>query len=79
MFSDMKGGGWEGGGDSDAIDRGLLEFLKDNGKNGVVIDGVVSWIEIQMEGAADGIWKAQAEAKYNDDEVMAGRFCEKHW
>ena len=40
---------------------------------------VVSWMEIQMEGAADGIWKAQAEAKYNDDEVMAGRFCEKHW
>ena len=73
MFCDMKGGGWEGGGDSDAIDRGLLEFLKDNGKNGVVIDGVVSWIEMQMEVAADGIWKAQAEAKYSDDEVMAGK------
>ena len=75
MVCDMKGGGWEGGGDSDAIDRGLLEFLKDNGKNGVVIDGVVSWIKIQMEGAADGIWKSQAEAKYSDKEVMAG----KHW
>ena len=73
MFGDMKGGGWEGGGDSDAIDRGLLEFLKDNGKHGVVIDGVVSWIEVQMEVGAENIWKAQAEAKYSDEEVMDGK------
>ena len=65
----MKGGGWEGGGESDAINRGLLEFLQNNGKNGVVIDGVVAWIDVQTDGVAEAIWMSQAEAKYSDEEV----------
>ena len=46
MSDGMTGGGWKGGGETDAIDRGLLEFVQEHGKNGVVIDGIIAWIDI---------------------------------
>ena len=59
----MLGRGWEGGGETDAIDRGLLEYFK----NGIVVDGVISWIDIQQDRSADQLWKAQAIDRYCDN------------
>ena len=72
-MSDVKGGGWKGGGDSDGVDPGLVEYLNIIGKNGVVIDGVVAWIDVQQDGASDEIWKAQAGDKYTADEIENGK------
>ena len=72
MSKDIKGGGMAGGGaDSDprAVNTDLLEFIGKQGKNGIVLDGVVTWIEIQQDRSADELWKAQAIAGYTDEEI----------
>ena len=73
MSDVMKGGGWEGGGETDAIDRGLLEFLKEASKNGIVVDGIIAWIDIQQDRSADQLWKARALDRYCDEEVSAAK------
>ena len=83
MSVDVTGGGWEGGGESDAINRDLLEYLQVKGKNGVVIDGLVSWIDLQQDGVSEEIWMAQAVASFTDDEVNFSKdalwkACEKN-
>ena len=72
MTADLTGGGWVGvsapdTGGGGCVDHGLLEYLGDpagSGKNGVVINGVISWIEIVQEGVPDGIWKSLADSHY---------------
>ena len=57
--SDTGGGG--------CIDRGLIEYLSNpdgQGKNGIVINGVVAWIDIVQDGPAEMIWKTQADSHY---------------
>ena len=73
MSDTTKGGGWVGGGDANAIDHGLLEYFKEVGKNGIVIDGVIAWINVQQDRSADGIWKDQANDSYTDDEINAAK------
>ena len=73
MYFIFFGGGWEGGGESDAIDRRILEFLKENGKNGIVIDGVIAWIDIHKDRSADMLWKARAIDRYCDAEVTTAK------
>ena len=73
MSDGMTGGGWEGGGETDAIDRGLLEFVQEHGKNGVVIDGIIVWIDIQQDRSADMLWKARALDRYCDAEVTTAK------
>ena len=54
------------------IDHGLLEFLGDptgRGRNGIVIDGLVSWINVVHDEVAENVWKEQAESHYDSKEV----------
>ena len=73
MTSDLAGGGWVGASDTGGggtIDHGLLEFLGDPagcGKNGIVIDGVVSWINVVHDVIAENVWKEQAESHYDSE------------
>ena len=73
--TDLAGGGWVGAGDTGGggtIDRGLLEFLGDptgRGKNGIVIDGLVAWINVVHDEVAENVWKEQAENHYDSKEV----------
>ena len=66
---DVSGGGWEGGGDINAINPDLLEYLQVKGKKGVVIDGFISWMDLQQEGVAEELYLAQALAEFSDVEV----------
>ena len=83
MSVDVTGGGWEGGGENDAINRDLLEYLQDKGRNGVVIDGLVAWIELEQETVAEVIYMAHAVASFTDEEVNEAKAalwkaCEKN-
>ena len=83
MSVDVTGGGWEGGGENDAINRDLLEYLQDKGRNGVVIDGLVTWIELEQETVAEVIYMAHAVASFTDEEsneakAALWKACEKN-
>jgi hypothetical protein len=72
MSIDMKGGGWKGGDEEDGY-KDTLDYIKQFGKNGIVLDGIVLWITIQEKGTADNIWKAQADAKFLEEEVQEAK------
>ena len=71
MSEEMKGGGWEGVGDGTDVgdDCEFLNYLQNNAKNGIVLNGVVAWIDIQQDRIANEIWMNQAIVKYTDEEV----------
>ena len=41
--------------------------------NGIVISGVITWIEVNKDMAAEGIWKEIAAKKWNCDETTAAK------
>ena len=71
MSGDFVGGGWKGPGESEGnkIDRLFFEYFSEHAKNGVVVDGVVAWIDIQDGRTAEAVWKAQAVEKYDQLEI----------
>ena len=75
MSGDIVGGGWKGGGETEGnkIDRLFFEYFCEHGKNGVVINGVVAWIDIQDGRTGEAVWKAQAESKYEQEEVTEAK------
>ena len=73
MATNCPGGGWEGSADGDTIDGGLLEFIRNSGRNGIVINGVVTWLSMQMDGVAEEIWFNLAMAKFSDSEVCEAK------
>ena len=79
MATDLTGGGWVGAADTGgggSVDHGLLEFLGDpagHGINGIVIDGLVSWINIVQDGTTENVWKEQAESHYDEKEVTEAK------
>ena len=82
MASDFAGGGWIVRGENDTIDSGILDFLHSYGSHGIVVDGVISWIDLQLDSVADNIWIAHAIASYSDEEVLNAKSvlwkaCEK--
>ena len=73
MASDCPSGGWEGCEGSDSIDGSFLDFVMLNGKHGIVIDGVVSWILNQLDCVAEEIWFNLAMDCFSDKEISAGK------
>ena len=47
----------------------LRQMLKELGKNGIVVSGVVTWIQVNKNIAAKGLWKQHAETSWSDEEV----------
>ena len=75
MTADLKGGGWPGA-SGGSIDHGVLEFFGDadgGGKNGIVINGLIAWINVVHDGAAENIWKEQADSHYDVSEVTEAK------
>ena len=58
------GGAWvpdTGGGDLPTV---VLHQLRDHGQKGVVISGLVAWMEVQMDTEGCNIWRALAERNW---------------
>ena len=67
MLVSMAGGAW-GGGEEAFID--VTDFLMNKAKNGVAINGILTWIDIQQKETAPIFWQAQADENFTDEEVM---------
>ena len=53
-------------GDGEANGKGnppynVVKMMEDHGKNGVLVSGVISWIENERHSGAAGIWKQVAK------------------
>ena len=70
------GGAWvpdTGGGEGGALPPGVLAEMGKLGQHGVVISGVVTWIEAQIGTHGNEIWKPLAERCFLDVEVTAAK------
>ena len=70
------GGGWihdTGGGGPGAIPPLVLEQISKFGEKGVVISGLVAWMEAQMDTQGSDIWLSLAERCFQDSEVSAAK------
>ena len=50
-----------------------MEILTKESKNGIVISGLVSWLNIQRDTNAEGIWITVALEQFNPDEVTEAK------
>ena len=48
-------------------------FVSDYHQNGIVLNGVVLWMDIQTGETAFDIWKNQALARFTDDEIREAK------
>ena len=51
----------------------VVKMMEDEGQNGVLISGVISWIETERHSGAAGIWKQVAKQCWSPEEVKEAR------
>ena len=74
--------GATGGGDEDQSFVDFQDYLMLHAKHGVILNGVLTWIDIQQRTTAPHVWRNQAIAWFSEPEVMEAkealwRVCEK--
>ena len=56
-----------------SLPQNILQMMNQHGKNGILVSGVVSWIQVNKNMAANGIWKQVAEQSWNDEEITEAK------
>ena len=69
---DNVGGQWVPPG-GDQAGGEVIKILEEQSKHGLVISGVVAWIQINYNNRATDIWKKIAEQPWQDEEITAAR------
>ena len=75
MSLDMHGGAGEGG-DGENVEENLVDvfgYLKNEAKNGIAINGILVWIDVQQKSTPPDVWIAQASYAFCEGEVEAAR------
>ena len=52
MASDFLSNGWRACEENGIVDSGLIEFLQLKGSNGIVIGGLIAWIDLNLDCVA---------------------------
>ena len=78
MSLDMHGGAGEGGGGGDGDSGGenlddVFGYLRKESKNGIAINGILVWIDVQQKSTPPNVWLAQAAYAFCDEQVDAAR------
>jgi hypothetical protein len=75
MSLDMNGGSGEGGGGENHAERmdEVFSFLKNEDKNGIAVNGILVWMDVQQKSTPPNILLAQAAYAFCDIEVDAAR------
>ena len=72
----MTGGAWTGGDSDGFVD--VANFLMMKAKHGVIIDGILVWIDIQQKETAPMLWQAQANEYFLSKRLwMPRKLCGK--
>ena len=51
----------------------VIKILEEHSKHGLIMSGVVAWIQINYNSGASDIWRKIAEQSWKDEEVTAAR------
>ena len=62
-----------GGGDEGFLPDVVMKQLGDHGKNGIVISGLVAWMEVQMDTEGCEIWRGLVERNWSETEVSQAK------
>ena len=62
-----------GGGDEGFLPDVVMKQLGDHGKNGIVISGLVAWMEGQMDTEGCEIWRGLVERNWSETEVSQAK------
>ena len=75
MSLDMHGGAGEGGGGEHPEENleDVFGYLKKEAKNGIVINGILVWMDIQQRSTPPNVWMSQAVEEFLEEEVDAAR------
>ena len=65
--------GASGGGAEDKSFADFQDYLQLHAKNGVILNGVLTWIDIQQKTTAPLVWRNQAIAWFSEPEVMEAK------
>ena len=68
----MNGGSSEGGETTESIGD-IVEYLKKSAANGIAVNGILVWIDVQQHTTPPEVWQAQAIETFCDDEVDFAR------
>ena len=70
------GGAWvpdTGGEGEGSLPAEVVKHLSDHGKKGVVMSGLVAWVEVQIDTQGCDIWRPLAERNWLEGEVTAAK------
>ena len=65
--------GASGGGDEEESFADFQVYLDLHAKNGVILNGILTWIDIQQKTTAPLVWRNQASAWFSEPEVMEAK------
>ena len=75
-MAESAGGEWIPGEEEEDLGKppdSVMKLLEGQGKEGIIVNGVLAWIMAHKEEGANGIWKQIAEHHYGDKEVLEAR------
>ena len=53
--------------------KGILNFLSKTGSNGVLLNKVLVWVDIQNSMTSSDLWILKAKSKFLADEIMQAK------
>ena len=65
--------GASGGGDEDQSFSEFQDYLQLHAKNGVILNGLLTWIDIQQKTTAPLVWRNLANLQFSEPEVMEAK------
>lgn len=51
----------------------VIKVMEEHGQNGIVISGVIAWIEVERQSGAGGVWRQVAETHWTHEEVTEAK------
>ena len=75
-----SGGPWVGASNKDGDTHGkgnppdlVVKMMEEHGQHGILISGLISWIEVNRHQAAGTIWRQVAETAWEHEEVTEAK------
>ena len=72
MSLNLHGAASEGGETDNQLTE-VFGYLSSNAKNGIAVNGILVWMDVQQETTPSNVWMTQAASMFSGPEVDAAR------